>query len=100
VPIILAVNGITEIYPVKPLTSRHTQDHDAHESPSSDRWVLAAQHAYRQQTDHEQHVKPALLARDLMASPVHTLTSDKTLSDAWELMTPKRVPSHTDHLGA
>lgn len=88
-PIILAVNGIMETYPVKPVTSRHTQDHDAHESPSSDRWVLAAQQAYRQQTDHDQHVKSALLARDLMALPVHTLTSDKTLYDAWEMMAPK-----------
>lgn len=88
-PIILAVNGITETYPVKAVTSRHAQDHDAHESPSSDRWVSAAQQAYRQQTDHDQHVKPALLARDLMTSPVHTLTSDKTLYDAWDVMAQK-----------
>ncbi len=88
-PIILAVNGITETYPVKPVTSRHAQDQDTHESPSSDRWVSAAQHAYRQQTDHDQHVKPALLARDLRTSPVHTLTSDKTLHDAWDVMTQK-----------
>jgi len=88
-PIILAINGITETYPVKPVTSRHAQDHDARESPSPDRWVSAAQHAYRQQTGQNQHATPALLARDLMASPVHTLTSDKTLYDAWDVMTPK-----------
>lgn len=88
-PIILAVNGITETYPVKPVTSRHAQDQDTHESPPSDRWVSAAQHAYRHQTDHEQHIKPALLARDLMTSPVHTLTSDNMLYDAWDVMTPK-----------
>ena len=90
-PIILAVNGIVETYPVKPVASRHTQDNGPHESPTSDRWILAAQRAYRQQTDLDHHSKPALLARDLMSSPVHTLTSDRTLRDAWEAMTQKGI---------
>ena len=90
-PVILAVNGIVETYPVKPVTARHAQDNGTHESSTSDQWVLAAQRAYRQQTDHNQHSKPALLARDLMTSPVHTLTSDRTLGDAWEMMTQKEV---------
>jgi acetoin utilization protein AcuB len=90
-PIILAVNGIVETYPVKPVTSRHQQDNGAHGSLTSDQWISAAQRAYHQQADHDQHSKPALLARDLMASPVHTLTSDRTLRDAWEVMTQKGV---------
>ena len=90
-PIILAVNGIAETYPVKPVTSRHAQGDDAHDSASPDRWTLAAQQAYRQQTGQEQHSKPAIVARDLMTSPVHTLTSDSTLRDAWDVMTQKRI---------
>lgn len=95
-PIILAVNGIVEAYPVKPAAPRHAQveaveaqGNNDHRSPSSDRSGLAAQAAYNRQTNQDQHPKPALLARDLMTSPVQALSSDATVSDAWSLITHK-----------
>lgn len=92
-PIILALNGIVETFPIKPVAPRHaqvesveTQGRNSGGSPSSDQWASAAQRAYHQQTNQDRHSKPALLARDLMTSPVQTLTSDSTLRDAWEVM--------------
>jgi acetoin utilization protein AcuB len=93
-PIVLAVNGIVETYPVKPAAPRHTrvesvetQGENSQRPPSSDRSVLAAQTAYQQQTDQGQHPRPAVLARDLMTAPVLSLPSDGTLKDAWAAMT-------------
>jgi acetoin utilization protein AcuB len=95
-PIILAVNGIVEAYPVKPVAPRHpqveaveAQVNNDHRSSPSDRSCLAAQAAYHRQTNQEQHPKPALLARDLMTSPVQALPSDSTVSEAWAIMTHK-----------
>lgn len=92
-PIVLAVNGIVETYPVKPTAPRHTrvesieaQGEHSRRPPSSDRSVLAAQTAYQQQTGQNQHPKPAVLARDLMTAPVLALPSDSTLTEAWTVM--------------
>ncbi len=92
-PIILAVNGIVETYPVKPVAPRpyhvesiEAQGENSQRPSSSDRSVLAAQTAYQQQTRQEQQPKPVVLARDLMTSPVQTLPSDSTLAEAWAVM--------------
>lgn len=88
-PIVLAVNGIVETYPIKPAGTRPTRVEPAEaqgEKTSTDRAVTAAQTAYQQQTRQEESPKPALLARDLMTAPVVTLPSDSTLADAWGLM--------------
>ena len=92
-PIVQAVNGIVETYPVKPAVTRPTpvgtveaEGEQRQHPPSSDRSILAAQTAYQQQTRQEQQPKPAVLARDLMTSPVLTLPSDSTLAEAWALM--------------
>ncbi|MBI3356338.1 MAG: CBS domain-containing protein [Nitrospirae bacterium] len=95
-PIVLSVNGIVETYPVKPVAPRHprvesveTQGEPGQRPASSDRSVLAAQTAYQQQTSQEQHPKPARPARDLMTTPVLSLPSDSTLTEARTMMTSK-----------
>lgn len=94
--IILAVNGIVETYPVKPVAPRLTrvesveaQGEDGQRPPVSDQSVLAAQTAYQQQSNQEQHLKQAVLASDLMTTPVLTLPSDSRLAEAWTLMKDK-----------
>ena len=76
-PIILAVNGIVETYPIKPVGPRNgraesagEREHHGRHSPSLDRSALAAQTAYQQQSSERPHLKPAILARDLMSAPV------------------------------
>jgi acetoin utilization protein AcuB len=95
-PIILAVNGIVETYPIKPVGPRNsraesTSEREHHGQPSSslDRSALAAQTAYEQQSFQRPHPKPAILARDLMSAPVLSLPSDNTLLDAWAIMSQK-----------
>jgi acetoin utilization protein AcuB len=51
-----------------------------------DRSALAA---YQQQSVERPHLKPAILARDLMSAPVFSLPSDSTLLDAWASMSEK-----------
>ena len=95
-PINLAINGITEIYPTKPAGSRSSraeavgdrEPHDQHH-PSLDHSALTAQTAYRQTSIQQRPSKPAVLARDLMRSPVLSLPSDSMLLDAWMLMSQK-----------
>jgi acetoin utilization protein AcuB len=94
-PIILAVNGIVETYPIKPVGPRNgaespgEQEHHGQRSSSLDRSALAAQTAYQQQSIERSHLKPAILARDLMSAPVLSLPSDSTLLDAWASMSHK-----------
>lgn len=88
-PIVLAVNGIVESYPVQPTGRRAARVPavDAQgDQPGADRAAQAARSAYQQQSRPGATPKPALLARDLMTSPVITLSSDATLADAWSLM--------------
>lgn len=92
----LAVKGITEIYPTKQVGSRSSraetvedrEPHDQH-PPSLDHSALTAQIAYRQTSTQRQHPKLAVLARDLMSSPVLSLPSDSMLLDAWSIMSQK-----------
>ncbi len=94
--IIRAVNRIVETYPVKPASTRPMQvepveppgDNDQRSS-SSDRSSVAAHTAYQQQANQDQQTKVALVARDLMTSPVLTLSSDSTVSEAWAIMMQK-----------
>lgn len=88
-PIVLAVNGIAEIFPIKPALPRLMRAEPADPQggkPAPDQTVVAAQTAYRQQTGPTEGSKPAVLARDLMTTPVFTLPSDRTLAEAWILM--------------
>jgi len=95
-PINLAINGITEIYPAKQVGSRagragaagDREPHDQH-PPSLDHSALTAQTAYRQTGIQRQYSKPAVLAKDLMRSPVISLASDSVLLDAWVIMSQK-----------
>ncbi len=92
--VVQAITGVAETYPVKPVTPR-TPLVDAVDSqagkdphhPAGDRTKLAAQQAYQEQTKQTRPPKPAILARDLMTTPVVTLPSDATLVEAWTLMT-------------
>lgn len=96
-PINVAVNGITEIYPTKQVGSRSSraetagdrEPHDQH-PPSLDHSASTAQTAYRQADIQQRHPKPAVLAKDLMRSPVVSLPSDSLLLDAWAIMSQKR----------
>ena len=96
-PINVAVNGITEIYPTKQVGSRSSraetagdrEPHDQH-PPSLDHSASTAQTAYRQADIQQRHPKPAVLAKDLMRSPVVSLQSDSLLLDAWAIMSQKR----------
>lgn len=91
-PINLAVNGITEIYPLRQVSSRPGRaeapgDREPHEH--QDHSTLTAQTAYRQVSDQQRHSKLVVLAKDLMKSPVLSLPSDSTLLDAWAIMSQK-----------
>lgn len=93
--VILAVNGITEIYQAKPVSPRHGRpepagDRESQKQHSSfDHSSLHAQTAYQEQNTNRPHPKPALLARDLMSAPVLTLPSDSTVVAVWEIMSHK-----------
>ena len=95
-PIILAVNGIVETYPIRSVGPRNSRPESTGErephgqrSSSLDRSGLAAQSAYQQQSGEPPHLRPAILARDLMSAPVFSLPSDGTLLDAWASMSHK-----------
>jgi acetoin utilization protein AcuB len=95
-PIILAVNGIVETYPIKPAGPRNARpeyarerEHHGQHPSALDHSALAAQTAYQQQSIEQSHPKPAILARDLMSAPVTSLPSDSTLLDAWTSMSDK-----------
>ena len=97
-PIVPAISGIVETYPVKPTIQRpahvesvEAQGDQSHHPPLPDHPHRSAHTAYQQQTEHGAQVKPALLARDLMSSPVHTLSSDNTASEAWAEMTRRSI---------
>lgn len=93
-PVVQAINGVVETYPVKPVTPREplvdavdSQTGKNQQQAARDRVQRAAQQAYQKQTRHTRLPKPAILARDLMTSPVVTLPSDATVVEAWALMT-------------
>jgi acetoin utilization protein AcuB len=97
-PIVPAISGIVETYPVKPTNQRpahvesiEAQGDQSHQPPLPDHPHKAAHTAYQQQSEQSLQAKPVLLARDLMSSPVHTLTSDSTASEAWAEMMRRNV---------
>lgn len=97
-PILVAINGIVQTQASQPVGPRHapsrltkTQNHSGRNPSMSDnQTVSAAQRAYYQQAHQESQPRLAVIARDLMTSPVFTLSSDSTLNDAWAVMTQKR----------
>ena len=100
-PIIHAVNGIVEMHPVLPVSPRlpAAQVMDAgrddrskgQEHQTADHATRLAQQAYQQQVRQDPAPKPALLAQDIMTSPVTCLPSDSTLLDAWTVMQRKGI---------
>lgn len=99
--LIRAVNAIVETQPARPVSQRvpATQadaDHRQHPSKEQERQEanpasLLAQQAYQQQVHQDSAPKQALLAQDLMTSPVTWLPSDSTLMEAWTVMKCKGI---------
>jgi CBS domain-containing protein len=94
-PIIRAVDGIVEMHPALPVSPRSpaTQaDADRRDRSkeqqrqTADHAARLAQQAYQQQVQQAPAPRPALLAQDLMTSPVSWLPSDRTLLEAWTVM--------------
>jgi acetoin utilization protein AcuB len=100
-PIIRTVGGIVEIHPALPVSPRPpaTQadaDHRRDRAKEQDRHdadhaAHLAQQAYQQQAHQPPASQPALLAQDLMTSPVTWLPSDSTLLEAWTTMQHKGI---------
>ena len=100
-PIIRAVNGIVETFPAVPISPRPPATQTAaadredrskgQERQTADHAVGLAQQAYQKQAYQADKPKPALLAQDLMTSPVISLPSDGTLLEAWSLMKHKGI---------
>jgi acetoin utilization protein AcuB len=100
-PIIRTVGGIVEIHPALPVSPRppatqadadHRRDRaKEQERQDADHASRLAQQAYQQQTHQPPAPKPALLAQDIMTSPVTWLSSDSTLVEAWTMMQHKGI---------
>ena len=100
-PIIRAVNGIVETYPTAPVSPRPPANQVAsagredrsksQERQTADHAASLAQQAYQQQVHQAPAPKPALLAQDLMTSPVKWLPSNSTLLEAWTVMKRKGI---------
>ena len=99
-PIIRAVNGIVEMHPTLPVSPRPPAtraDADRRdrskeqERQAADPVARLAQQAYQQQVHQDPAPKPALLAQDIMTSPVTWLPSDSTLLAAWTVMKRKGI---------
>lgn len=99
--LIRPVNGIVETHPALPVSPRPTATQaDAdnrrgrskeQEGQAANPAALLAQQAYQQQEHQSAVPKPALLAQDLMTSPVTWLSSDSTLLEAWTVMKRKGI---------
>jgi acetoin utilization protein AcuB len=61
------------------------------ERQTADHAARIAQQAYQQQVDQAPAPKPALLAQDIMTSPVTWLPSHSTLLEAWSTMKHKGI---------
>lgn len=91
-PIIFSVNGNVESYPASPLLSKAARvesvgaSADAPSEEPGRRSTQLVREAYEQQTRQTGFTRITVLAQDLMTSPVVTLGSDGTLTEAWELM--------------
>lgn len=99
--LIRPVNSIVETPPALPVSQRppatqadadHRRGHSQEqEHQAANRAALLAQQAYQQQVHQAPAPKPALLAQDLMTSPVTWLSSDSTLLEAWTVMKRKGI---------
>ena len=99
--IIRAVDGIVETHPALPVSPRppatqadadNRRDRSKEqERQAANHTALLAQQAYQQQAHQTPAPKPALLAQDLMTSPVTWLPSDSTLLEAWMVMKRKGI---------
>lgn len=99
--IIRAVSGIVEIHPALPVSPRPPADQaDAdsrrdrakeQERQAANPVTRLAQQAYQRQGHQAAAPKAALLAQDLMTSPVTSLPSDSTLLEAWNVMKRKGI---------
>jgi hypothetical protein len=88
-PIIRSVNGIVKMHPALPVSPRppatqvtaagRKDRSTGQERQTADYATHLAQQAYQQQAHQVSAPKRALLAQDLMASPVTWLPSDSTL---------------------
>lgn len=95
-PIIRTVGGIVGIHPALPVSPRPPAT-----QADADRRRDRAKDEERQDADHASHLtqqayqppasKPALLAQDIMTSPVTSLPSDSTLLEAWTMMQYKGI---------
>ncbi len=100
-PIIRAVSGIVEIHPALPVSPRppatqadadNRRDRaNEQERQATNPAALLAQQAYQRQEHQAPAPKPALLAQDLMTSPVTWLPSNSTLLEAWTVMQRKGI---------
>jgi acetoin utilization protein AcuB len=100
-PIIRAINGIVEMHPPLPVShrppaTRADADNRRNRSKEQERQAanhaaLLAQQAYQQQVHQIPASREALLAQDLMTSPVTSLPSDSTLMEAWTVMKRKGI---------
>ncbi|HEV8327807.1 MAG TPA: CBS domain-containing protein [Nitrospiraceae bacterium] len=101
-PIIRAVNGIVQLHPALPVSPRPPATQVAaagrkdrskgQERQTADYATLLAQQAYQQQAHQASAPKRALLAQDLMTSPVTWLPADSKLLEARTVM--KRMGNH------
>ncbi len=89
-PVVVSIHGVAEPYSIQPGQTRSLRPESADSAGNHREQRLpqgrSAQAAYQRQALVEQPAKPAVLARDLMTTPVLTLPSDSTLVDAWEIM--------------
>lgn len=100
-PIIRAVNGIVEMHPAlsvspRPPATQADADNRRGRSKEQERQAtnhatLLAHQAYQEQGPQGAAHKPALIAQDLMTSPVTSLPSDSTLLEAWSVMKHKGI---------
>lgn len=94
-PFIITVNGVAHTYQSPPVSTHHApaqasevRDHpqQQHLASSGNHVASAAHQAYRRLAHPELRSKAAIVARDLMTSPVITLASTNTLGEAWHIM--------------
>jgi acetoin utilization protein AcuB len=100
-PIIRAVNGIVETHPALSVSPRPPATQVAaagredrskgQERQTDDHAARLAHQAYQQQAHQAPTPKPAILAQDIMTSPVTWLPSDSTLLEAWTMMNRKGI---------
>lgn len=98
------IDAIAEPQPVRPVAQRlpgpqaddhhqpgHSNEQEEPDNQEANPAAFLAQQAYQQQTHQTPSATPALLAQDLMTSPVISLPSGSTLLEAWAMMKRKGI---------